>query len=254
MNIRLNLATRPYIELRSVLTRLRAIAAVLILVAIPLFLLLQNEERKASLAEQHLHQVRANIARLQQEQLQARARAETGPDARVLRQAAFLNSLFARKSFSWTATMSDLEDNLPGGVQVVDIEPVIAPNGHVTIQLRVTAERDRAIEVVRNLEHSRHFAGPRLVGEAVASQTRNDTGPMRQVAETGPPKVNFDILATYRPLAGPARPPAAMQEHPGMATLSTPAGAGVPTPRHPPAHAHRRKPSANLAAPQQGGR
>ena len=57
----------------------------------------------------------ANEARMRQPQNQA-----------VLERSQFLNALFARKSFSWTAVMMDLERVLPAGVQVTSIEPQVA--------------------------------------------------------------------------------------------------------------------------------
>ena len=80
------------------------------------------------------------------------------PDnAQVLTQADALNKLFDEKAFSWTLAMEDLETVLPGGVQVTTLEPVRAKDGHITLHLRVIGPRDRAVELVRNLEHSRRF-------------------------------------------------------------------------------------------------
>ncbi len=58
-------------------------------------------------------------------------------DAAILKQSTFLNGLFQHKAFSWTATMTDLETVLPSGVQVMSIDPIVAPDGHVTIRLRL---------------------------------------------------------------------------------------------------------------------
>ena len=64
-------------------------------------------------------------------------------NAAVLAQAQFLNKLFLRKTFSWTAVMMDLETVLPSGVQVMNIDPVVAKDGQVTIRMRVTASATR---------------------------------------------------------------------------------------------------------------
>ena len=61
--------------------------------------------------------------------------------------------------------MEDLETVLPGGVQVYTLEPVRAKDGDITLHLRVAGPRDRAMELVRNLEHSKHFLLPRITGE-----------------------------------------------------------------------------------------
>ena len=67
-----------------------------------------------------------NERRMQQPQNQA-----------VLNRSKYLNALFARKSFSWTSVMMDLEAVMPTGVQVTSIEPGITPDGDVNIRLRV---------------------------------------------------------------------------------------------------------------------
>jgi type IV pilus assembly protein PilN len=53
MNINLNLATRPYIELRSVYARLRILAIALAVIALPLFLVMHLEEAKAAATRAH---------------------------------------------------------------------------------------------------------------------------------------------------------------------------------------------------------
>jgi type IV pilus assembly protein PilN len=198
MNISLNLATKPYVELRAVYSRLRLFAVVLAVVALPLMLILHFEDRKAEQAEARVVNLQQKIAALHQQQDQARRLASEGPNAHVLAQAAFLNGLFRHKAFSWTATMSDLETTLPVGVQVGGIEPIMAPDGRVTIRLRVSGARDRTVDVIRNLEHSRHFIAPRLVAEGLSDQN----GSRAKLVNTGAPQpVSFDIIAGYRPLS-----------------------------------------------------
>ncbi len=204
MKITLNLATRPYIELRPIYARLRIIMLVLAVLALPMLLALRVEQTRARAATARVDQLRRNIALLEAQERHARALLQQPDNAGLLSQVDFLNELFRRKAFSWTATMADLETTLPTGVQVLSIDPVIAPDGHVTIRLRVSGARDRAVEVVRNLEHSRHFVAPRLASEALANQNAGGgaAGSVRQVADVGgsPTDVSFDILADYRPL------------------------------------------------------
>ncbi len=115
----------------------------------------------------------------------------------VLERSQFLNALFARKSFSWTAVMMDLEKVLPVGVQVTSIEPVITKDGDVNIRLRVSGDRDRAVQLVRNLEGSQRFVSPRLANEAAQKQG-SQSGNVAQAAMPG--AVEFDILSGYNPL------------------------------------------------------
>jgi type IV pilus assembly protein PilN len=197
MRITINLATRPFIELRPVYQRLRIWMAALLLLAIPLWYLARIEQRKADVATARVRSMQASVQRLQRQQQSYQALMRQPQNAAVLTQSDFLNDLFRRKAFSWTATMSDLETVLPAGVQVMSIDPQVTPDGHVTIHMRVSGARERAIELVKNLEGSKHFASPRLAGESLATA---NTGNQQATPVNAPSDVNFDILADYRPL------------------------------------------------------
>jgi type IV pilus assembly protein PilN len=198
MKITLNLASQPYVDLRSVLKRLRLIMAILVVVAIPLFLLLKAEEKKAASATARVDALRNQVQSLERQQQSYRALMRQPQNAAVLTNAGYLNGLFRRKAFSWTATMTDLETVLPEGVQVLSLDPAITKSGQVEIHLRVSGARDRAIQLVQNLEKSRHFASPRLAGETLAQTSGPSNNAFQPVSATT--AVNFDILADYRPL------------------------------------------------------
>ncbi len=119
------------------------------------------------------------------------------PDnARVLKQAAALNTMFDDKAFSWTLAMEDLETVLPGGVQVTTLEPARQKDGHITLHLQVVGPRDKAVDLVSNLEHSRRFLLPRIVGENAESSDRPGQH-LEPVSASN--RVQFDLLAEYNP-------------------------------------------------------
>jgi type IV pilus assembly protein PilN len=201
MRITLNLASQPYVDLRSILKRLRILMLILVVLALPLWYLLRAERGKAAAATARVRAMQNNVQRLQQQQQSYQALMRQPQNAAVLTQADFLNALFRRKAFSWTATMTDLETVLPTGVEVLSIDPEVAKDGSVVIHLRVSGARDRAVELVRNLEKSRHFASPRLTGEALAQTQGANNGPNAVLQPvSASTAVNVDILATYRPL------------------------------------------------------
>ncbi len=169
MKIAVNLASRPYIDLRPIYNRLRTWIVILALVGGALWYLYRNESDEAQAARAQVTTVESRVRELEQKQQEYRRMMQQPKDAGILQQSEFLNSLFQRKAFSWTATMTDLETVLPTGVQVLSIDPIVAQDGHVIIRLRVTGERDHALELVRNLEKSKHFAAPRLATESLAT-------------------------------------------------------------------------------------
>ena len=195
MKITLNLATRPYADQGPALKRLRigmgVLAGLLLLLGLGL---LHFHQRALKMAAQQ-DAADASVARIQQEQLGYRAQMQQPANARVLLQAQFLNGLFDEKSFSWTAAMEDLERVLPGGVQVTAIEPSRGKDGRLTLKLRISGQRERSVQTVRNMERSKRFTDPRVSGE----NAENNSGQNGLQNASEPGKVNFDILAEYNP-------------------------------------------------------
>ena len=195
MKITLNLATRPYADQGPALKRLRIGMAVLAVVLLLLGFGLEHFHQSALRMAKQEDQVNQAIARIQNEELGYQAQMQQPANARVLKQAQFLNKLFDEKSFSWTAAMEDLERVLPVGVQVTAIEPSRGKDGRLTLHLRIAGQRERSVEMVRNMEHSPRFASPRISGENAENTAQG--GGFQQVQDTG--RVNFDVLAEYNP-------------------------------------------------------
>src|SRR5580700_4333868 len=165
MRISVNLATRPFVELRPLFARLRIAMGLLALLAVGLYFGLNALNARAKVATAEMDTLKAKTAAFEQERMRDEARMKQPDNQSVLERSQFLNALFTRKSFSWTAVMMDLEHVLPPGVQVTSIDPVISKEGDVSIRLRVVGDRDRAVQLVRNLETSQRFVAPRLGGE-----------------------------------------------------------------------------------------
>jgi type IV pilus assembly protein PilN len=195
MRITLNLATRPYADHGPVLKRLRIGMAVMAVLLLLLGLGMFHFHQAAVAIAAREAALDKSIAATQQEQRTYQAQMQLPNNARVLTQARFLNGLFEEKSFSWTAAMEDLERVLPGGVQVTAIEPARGKDGRLTLKLRVSGQRERSVEMVRNMERSRRFVAPRVSGENAENNTGQ--GNIQQVQEAG--RVTFDILAEYNP-------------------------------------------------------
>jgi type IV pilus assembly protein PilN len=137
----------------------------------------------------------------------------------LLKQTAALNQLIDEKTFSWTLAMEDLETVLPGGVQTISLDPVRdVKTGIITLKLRVVGPRDRAVDLVENLEHSKHFLLPSIVNESIEATG----GPGdRLEPPSASNRVNFEVQAQYNPAITldhkaqqkAAKPTAASSEH-----------------------------------------
>jgi len=196
MRITINLATRPFVELKPLYARLRLMMGLLALVAVGLGAVLYLYSKRERAAQEQMDTLVQQTEAFQQERGQNEARMRQPQNRAVLERAQFLNTVFAEKAFSWTSVMMDLERVLPGGVQVTSIAPSVAADGDITIHLRVSGPRELMVDLMRNLEHSGRFLQPRLVNETAQTQENGRVGPAVGV----PSGVQFDILSGYNPL------------------------------------------------------
>jgi len=166
-----------------------------------LWFALHSLDAKASVARARMDRLKAETYKYQHERQVNETRMHQPQNMAVLERSQYLNAVFAWKSFSWTAVMMDLEKVLPAGVQVTSIEPVISKEGDVNIRLRVSGDREQAVQLVRNLETSQRFLSPRLSSEQAQTQEANRSV---NAPVTMPGAVQFEILSGYNPL--PAKP------------------------------------------------
>lgn len=223
MKINVNLATRPFADLGPILKRLRIAMGVLVGLSIALGIGLHYLHAKAEVARAKENAIDSQISRINQERQGYQTMMRQPDNAQVLQQANNLNALFDQKAFSWTLAMEDLETVLPGGVQVTTLEPVRdEKTGEITLKLRVVGPRDKGIELVQNLEHSRHFLHPAITGESIESNAAPGAA-LEPVSATN--RVNFDLNAQYNPatLSELPVPKKDDEKHKEEASAATPA-------------------------------
>ncbi len=225
MRVTINLATRPFADIGPMVKRLRIAMGVMAFVAIALGFGLHALHSKAEAARARDHSLDGAISRVNGERQGYEDMMRQPDNATVLTESNNLNALFDEKNFSWTLAMEDLETVLPGGVQVTTLEPTRDKQGRITLRLRVVGPRDKAVELVQNLEHSRHFLLPRIVGESSESSGGANE---RLEPVSASNRVNFDLLADYNPATLGDKAP----EKKKSEADSKPAAHRVPTAAH----------------------
>ena len=161
MNVRFNLASRPYDNLRP----RYALAGMSLVLAAVLVALVVGRERQQSAETRSITQ---QMARFQQEMADlAREQRELDewlrrPEVQEIRDhSAFLNSLILRKSLSWTQMFLDLEKILPARAQVTSIQPRINRAQQPELAISVAADTmGPLVELLKNLESSSQFGSP----------------------------------------------------------------------------------------------
>jgi type IV pilus assembly protein PilN len=230
VKIALNLATRPFADLGPSIKRLRIAMGVLVFIAILLGVGLHAIHRSAEAARARDHSLDGQIAHITQEREGYTRLMQQPPNAQLLEQAAVLNKLIDAKAFSWTLAMEDLETVLPGGVQVTTLEPERGKDGRITVRLRVVGPRSSDVDLVRNLEHSRRFLQPRIVGE---NADANAAPGQKLEPVSASDRVQFDMLATYNPATSAERDEAKAGKKSGDDAGAVGHGKIKPLPLHP---------------------
>jgi len=249
MRIFLNLATRPFTDFGPAIKRLRIAMGILAALSILFGFGLHFFDSRAAEARAREHAVDLQIARVQAERQHADDFMHQPSNAQLLAQAQALNQIFDEKAFSWTLAMEAMETVLPAGVQVTAIEPAREKDGHIAVHMRVTGGHDRAVELVRNLEHSRRFLQPRIVNESAAS---NNAPNQRPGPVTPSDRFDFDLLADYNPPAPEER--VALRSVPRPHVSDVPLGIRPPnSPNHPPFVQHSERQPYTGPAPSQPG-
>jgi type IV pilus assembly protein PilN len=166
MRVNLNLATQPYEDVRDFAMRWGTALAVTVVASIVLVSMTISGWRQSRDIDRDIHQKQDQIARLKGDEQKAEALLNQPQNSGTRARAALLNALIVRKSFSWTQAFSDFEKLMPARVQVLSIQPQLDADNQLSIGLVVSSDsRDRAIELLKNLEDSAHFENAQLLAE-----------------------------------------------------------------------------------------
>jgi type IV pilus assembly protein PilN len=252
MKITLNLASRPYADLGPAIKRLRVGLAVLGVICLGLAFGLHLVDNKAAQARAREHSLDGKLTQVQQERESYLALMQRPENAKLLRETDALNQIIDAKAFSWTLAMESLETVLPGGVQVTTLEPARDKDGHITLHLRVVGPQNLSVDLVRNLERSKRFLQPRIVGENAEESSNGANQQLQPVSASN--RFDFDLLADYNPPTAEERKSArsATQQSKDEPSDATPTASGSA-----PGNRTRRLPATNTphlpAANSRGG-
>jgi type IV pilus assembly protein PilN len=188
MHIDINLATRPYEDLRRFWLRWGAPLALLGLLTLVLLYSVILGLLTARKDNVLIREREAQIASRDQEKTTAQALLNLPQNRATHDRSQFLNDLFERKAFSWTRVFEDMEQVMPARLHVVSIKPEMAEDNQLVIKLIVAGEsRDRALELVRRMEASKRFQQTHIESESELASSNNGD------------RVQFEISALYVP-------------------------------------------------------
>ena len=200
MRLNINLATKPYLDVRRVLAQWGGLVLLLAVCTAGLVWRAATNWQQASEVNAKIAVLKTEIAELDRQHEQGLALLRLPQNVPVLNTAKFLNGLIARKSFSWTRVFMQLEQIMPPKLHVVSISPELqSATNTVEVHLTVAGtSREAAVELVKRLEQSPSFRNARIVEES-SIQARDNS------KENNADTVQFHLTAVYVPQLGGER-------------------------------------------------
>lgn len=189
MRLNINLASKPYQDVRRFLLQWGGLVLVLALCTTALMWSAASTWRQSREVSAKISALESEVAVLNRQHDEAVAMLGLPQNKSVVETSRFLNGLIARKSFSWTRVFMQLEQIMPPRLHVVSISPALQSSTNtMEVHLQVAGtSREAAVELVKRLEQSPSFRNARIAEERDA--------PEKDSADT----VKFQVTALYVP-------------------------------------------------------
>lgn len=173
MHVHINLASRPYQDEGQFYRRWGTCLGLMVLLTAVLLAISIRHYQESRRNWASARQAEAKLAELRKEEAAARQILAQPQNRGTRDNSQFLNAAIQRKSFSWTRLMEDLEKIMPAGIRVVSITPVLDQHNRFVLKLDLEGRsREGAVELLRNMERSKHFRDSQLIDEKHAQNAQ----------------------------------------------------------------------------------
>src|SRR5262249_7124809 len=191
MRLNINLASRKYEDVRKffigwgVTLIAMGVCTLLLAVLATVSFINSAKDRKDVQALQDTG------AALQKER-DALVESENRPENRgVTEQKRFWNTQFAKRTFSWTQLLNDLQKMMPARARLANVQPELTPDHRLKLKLLIEGEsRPSARELKEKMEGSECFRSSKILSETIQKDNRS-----------GVQTYKFEIEADYAPCA-----------------------------------------------------
>lgn len=211
MRVTINLATQPYQDVGAFVLRWGLGLLLLALVAGALVYKAAEGWRSTRATSATIATEQEQIRKLNDDIAKGRVELNRPQNQDIRLQSAFLNTLIARKAFSWTEAFSTLEKIMPPRIHVVSMAPELDAQNRLTVKMRVAGDsRDSFLTLLRRMESTPEFQDPQPESE---TQGKNN-------------QLEFQLSALYVPSPvseEPAKEPAGQK---GKTTAFSPKPGG----------------------------
>jgi type IV pilus assembly protein PilN len=194
VRLNINLATKPYQDVRRFLLQWGGLVLLLALCTVALVWNAASTWRQSREVNAKISALESEIAVLNRQHDDAVAMLGLAQNKSVVDNSKFLNGLIIRKSFSWTRVFMQLEQIMPPKLHVVSISPTLQGSTNtMEVHMQVAGtSREAAVELVKRLEQSPSFRNARIAEESEVTEKNS-----------GADTVKFQLTAIYVPRTVP---------------------------------------------------
>lgn len=158
MRVPVNLATRPFVNLRPFLLTAGLLGSVTLILTVLVLVVGVNKWQEHASTRAKLTQLEQEHSRLLTERGDlVRELSQPNADA-LLKRKLFLDGLVQRKQLSWIELFFDLQEHLPPQVRIVSLSPTLQEDGRLLLDLRVAGRSaSEVISFLQALEQDNKF-------------------------------------------------------------------------------------------------
>lgn len=175
MRVPVNLATRPFVNLRPFLLTTGLLGGVALVLTLVVLVVGVNKWQDRAGTWAKLTRLEREHSRLLAERADlVRELSQPNADA-LLKRKLFLDGLVQRKQLSWIELFFDLQQHLPARVRIVSLSPSLQEDGRLLLDLRVgSGSVSEIISFLQALEEDKKFQNVVLRSQQEGTGGRRD--------------------------------------------------------------------------------
>ena len=209
MRLNINLASQKFEDVRRFYFRWGAALAVLVFLTVLLATLSYMKFSRSTVSDRQAKDLRQKIDTLERERDHLIAFDNRPENRDITQKKKFWNTQIARRSFSWTQLLNDMQKIMPRRAFLESVQPELTPDNRLKLRLTISGEKkEDARELVKRMENSTRFYSTWIVSEN-----------MEKEPKSGAPSLwKFEIETFYTPTGSAI--PTPEQNRRGQASLA----------------------------------
>ncbi len=198
MRLNINLASQPYQDLGRFMRRWVPTLAIFLIASLLFIGWTWRQFQSGRGISKQIAQTREQIQEFDRQREVATKMLNDPANKDTTESSRFINTMIAKKSFSWTRVFMQMEQIMPDRLHIMSMTPELSPTNQLSLSIRVAGDsREQAIELVRRLEKSQSFKSAVLRSEIMLPPDPAKPGDT----------VMFEINAIYVPTVAPQAKP-----------------------------------------------